>query len=301
MKTSIYSALMFALLGAVSCAAADAEVGNALQSGMAVDADIEVERELQNRKKGEAKRAAKRAKKLARKRARQEAKQAAGYGYREPEPPSYSKPKPPSYSKPEPPSYSKPKPVHEPKSDSPKEMYKELIYAEKLCEDYREVPLDIDQVGNAAVQLGDTRSFKCELFETAIQYGQFGGRKVGDTFWYCRAFAFDSVNILFTRQEFVVWDCTIVDYIGEDEEEDTTLRNEGLAIQIDRPDLNRDDSIWKEFHSHTGTFATVGGIITAKGARGQVEVEWDDYRQTWYHVYTIEVWALKQTQFLPRD
>jgi len=51
MKTSIYSALMFALLGAVSCAAADAEVGNALQSGMAVDADIEVERELQNRKK----------------------------------------------------------------------------------------------------------------------------------------------------------------------------------------------------------------------------------------------------------
>jgi len=285
MKTSIYSALMFALLGAVSCAAADAEVGNALQSGMAVDADIEVERELQNRKKGEAKRAAKRAKKLARKRARQEAKQAAGYGYREPEPPSYSKPKP----------------VHEPKSDSPKEMYKELIYAEKLCEDYREVPLDIDQVGNAAVQLGDTRSFKCELFETAIQYGQFGGRKVGDTFWYCRAFAFDSVNILFTRQEFVVWDCTIVDYIGEDEEEDTTLRNEGLAIQIDRPDLNRDDSIWKEFHSHTGTFATVGGIITAKGARGQVEVEWDDYRQTWYHVYTIEVWALKQTQFLPRD
>uniref|UniRef100_A0A6V2C1V3 Uncharacterized protein n=1 Tax=Ditylum brightwellii TaxID=49249 RepID=A0A6V2C1V3_9STRA len=287
MKTSIYSALMFALLGAVSCAAADAEVGNALQSGMAVDADIEVERELQNRKKRDAKRAAKRAKKLARKRARQEAKQAAGDGYREPEPPSYSKPEP--------------EPVHEPKSDSPKEMYKELIYAEKLCEDYREVPLDIDQVGNANIQLGDTRSFKCELFETAIQYGQFGGRKVGDTFWYCRAFAFDSVNIVFTRQEFVVWDCTIVDYIGEDEEEDTTLRNEGLAVQIDRPDLNRDDAIWKEFHSHTGTFATVGGIIAAKGARGQVEVEWDDYRQTWYHVYTIEVWALQQTQFLPRD
>mmetsp|Transcript_14936 Transcript_14936/g.22080 ORF Transcript_14936/g.22080 Transcript_14936/m.22080 type:complete len:288 (-) Transcript_14936:231-1094(-) len=283
MKTSIYSALMFALLGAVSCAAADAEVGNALQSGMAVDADIEVERELQNRKKREAKRAAKRAKKLARKRARQEAKQAAGD----------------DDWKPEPPSYSKPEPVHEPKSDSPKEMYKELIYAEKLCEDYREVPLDINQVGNANIQLGDTRSFKCELFETAIQYGQFGGRKVGDTFWYCRAFAFDSVNIVFTRQEFVVWDCTIVDYIGEDEEEDTTLRNEGLAVQIDRPDLNRDDAIWKEFHSHTGTFATVGGIIAAKGARGQVEVEWDDFRQTWYHVYTIEVWALEQTPILP--
>jgi len=181
-------------------------------------------------------------------------------------------------------------------------MYKELIYAEKLCEDYREVPLDINQVGNANIQLGDTRSFKCKLFETAIQFGQFGGTEVGEAYWYCRAFAFSNVQIIFDRVEFAVWDCTITDFIGKDDNEGTAIRNEGIAALIDNPDISRDldsDSLWANFHSHTGRFATVGGILTANGARGQVEVEWDDFRQTWYHVYTIEVWALEQTPILP--
>mmetsp|Transcript_2623 Transcript_2623/g.4110 ORF Transcript_2623/g.4110 Transcript_2623/m.4110 type:complete len:296 (+) Transcript_2623:58-945(+) len=291
MKTSLFCNVFF-LLASIGSAASNVEVSNALETELALDADYEVdaERELLTKKERLAKKEAKKAKKAkraAKKAARQAAKKAAK---------TASEPELEPYEPYEP----EPVPAPAPRNEAPEIMYKEIIYMEQACTDYLAISLNgTVEDDTDTIQLGDTRSFKCELFETAIQYGQFGGRKVGDTFWYCRAFAFDSVNIVFTRQEFVVWDCTIVDYIGEDEEEDTTLRNEGLAVQIDRPDLNRDDAIWKEFHSHTGTFATVGGIIAAKGARGQVEVEWDDFRQTWYHVYTIEVWALEQTPILP--
>jgi len=296
MKTSLFCNALF-LLASIGSAASNVEVSNALETELALDADYEVdaERELLTKKERLAKKEAKKAKKAkraAKKAARQAAKKAAKTAS-EPEP----------ELEPYEPYEPEPVPAPAPRNEAPEIMYKEIIYMEQACTDYLAISLNGTVAdGINTIQLGDTRSFKCKLFETAIQFGQFGGTEVGEAYWYCRAFAFSDVQIIFDRVEFAVWDCTITDFIGKDDNEGTAIRNEGIAALIDDPDISRDldsDSLWANFHSHTGRFATVGGILTANGARGQVEVEWDDFRQTWYHVYTIEVWALEQTPILP--
>jgi len=294
MKTSLFCNALF-LLVSIGSAASNVEVSNALQTELALDADYEVdaERELLTKKEKLAKKEAKKAKRAAKKAARKAAKKAAKKGSE----PEYEPYEP---YEPEP----APVPAPAPRYETPEILYKEIIYMEQMCVDYLQTTLNgtVTADDTDTIQLGDTRSFKCKLFETAIQFGQFGGTEVGTTYWYCRAFAFSDVQVVFERVDFAVWDCTITDFIGLDDNEGSAIRNEGIAVLIDEPDITRDldaDNLWANFHSHTGRFATVGGILTAKGARGQVEVEWDDFRQTWYHVYTIEVWALEQTPLLP--
>uniref|UniRef100_A0A6U3VF83 Uncharacterized protein n=1 Tax=Ditylum brightwellii TaxID=49249 RepID=A0A6U3VF83_9STRA len=211
------------------------------------------------------------------------------------------------------------------------EMYRELIYIEQRCRDYIYQPVNLG-VPNVTASIGDKQNFKCDLYEAAINFGQYGGDKVGETFWSCEAFAFQDFNdveeLLETGQTFdniQLWDCTVTDFIGDGvnvDDDDTYIRNEGGAqedagvlVSLGPPfdcffnisdtdgswqgvtcqeDVVRTDANFEAFHSHTGIFTTVGGAGVAKGARGQMEVQWDFYQLTWYHVYTIEVWALEQ-------
>lgn len=211
------------------------------------------------------------------------------------------------------------------------EMYSELIYIEKDCRQYGFFPLETNRGPTFGVRTGDYQSFRCDLYEAAINFGQYGGDKVGETLWYCKNigtanFDVDEDSIVaFTFQDVAIWDCTVTDYLGEpDDDEPIYIRNEGgaqddtgLAPVIEAPffcNVNitevdgdqifngvlcderrmRDDSNWREFHSHTGKFATIGGTLIAKGARGQLEVVWDFYKMTWFHIYNVEVWALEQ-------
>uniref|UniRef100_A0A6U0GSX0 Uncharacterized protein n=1 Tax=Helicotheca tamesis TaxID=374047 RepID=A0A6U0GSX0_9STRA len=173
----------------------------------------------------------------------------------------------------------------------PSEMYKELIYIEKDCRSYALTKINPDQ---NSTNIGDFQTFKCDLYEAAINFGQYGGDRVGETFWKCKVKALQNFNFGVFIEDFDdvgIWDCTITDILDTD---GTSLRNEGVAINIDEPDLDREDVLWKQFHSHQGLFATVGGTGIAKGARGEMEVIWDFYKMTWFHVYTVEVWALEQ-------
>jgi hypothetical protein len=213
-----------------------------------------------------------------------------------------------------------------------REMYQELIYIEKDCRDYQYFPRNLGEVP-FSFAIGDRQVFKCDLYEAAINFGQYGGNKVGETFWACKAIAFqdfvDPDNFLNEFEDVLLYDCTVTDYIGEGpnvDDDETYIRNEGgsqeeTGVLVDLtppylcipdfdgtveggdldfngldcfPKVMRTDPGFDEFHSHTGIFATVGGTGLAKGARGQMEVEWDYYKMTWFHVYTIEVWALEQ-------
>jgi len=198
----------------------------------------------------------------------------------------------------------------------PKQMYTELIYKEQACRRF----LITDLTGNIRNQVddgddpievttfavGDYGSFQCDLYEEAINFGQFGGNKVGSTFWGCRVIAF--VNLIPDANPFAtfsepVWDCTITDYIGlqegdsldftDDDLEYDYIRNEGVMLFLFDPNI-RDTNNWAAFHSHEGVFATTGGAGTAVGARGQMEVIFDDFSISWFHVYTVEVWNLEQ-------
>jgi len=199
----------------------------------------------------------------------------------------------------------------------PKQMYKELIYKEQGCQafqlvnirgDIRNLDGNNEPIEVTDFQLGDYASFKCDLFEDDIRFGMYGGRRVGDTFWGCQVIQFVDLrpraNPFDTFNE-PVWDCTITDYIGADEDQDnfrgddidpSQLRNEGLTLFLFDPNI-RDTSNWRRFHSHEGLFATTGGAGTGKGARGQMEVIYDDYKMTWIHIYTVEVWDLEQENF----
>jgi len=189
------------------------------------------------------------------------------------------------------PSYFDKEPVPEPKKD----MYFELIYAEKMCQNYQATLANSTQLS-----IGDTQSFDCELYEKAIRFGTHGGEKVGKTFWTCRIAGFFDIVIEFNEfTDNAVWDCTINDYIGGDgdddiEDTDTYIRNEGIAIGVGpfAPE-NRRGVYWNEFHSHTGVFAVLGGTLEAKGIRGQLEVIWDHYKMTWFHIYHVEAWSLE--------
>eukprot|EP00957_Ditylum_brightwellii_P212292 15367168-Ditylum_brightwellii.AAC.1 len=127
------------------------------------------------------------------------------------------------------PSYFDKEPVPEPKKD----MYFELIYAEKMCQNYRATLANSTQLS-----IGDTQSFDCELYEKAIRFGTHGGEKVGNTFWTCRISGFFDIVIEFIEfTDNAVWDCTINDYIGGDgdddiDDTDTYIRNEGIAIGV---------------------------------------------------------------------
>jgi len=201
------------------------------------------------------------------------------------------------------------------------EMYSELIYLEKFCRDYSFQPVrtELDANGNFTFEIGDRQGFKCDLYENAVNYGQYGGEKVGETFLTCKIIAFQDIILPDAFRSFdnvAIWDCTITDYLGEGpnvDDDETYIRNEGDLLLFDAPffcdytfnatsytgvdctrNRIRQDALWREFHSHTGTFATVGGVALAKGSRGQMEIQWDYYKMTWFHVYTIEVWALEQ-------
>lgn len=179
-----------------------------------------------------------------------------------------------------------------------KDMYFELIYAEKMCQNYQATLANSTQLS-----IGDTQSFDCELYEKAIRFGAHGGDKVGNTFWTCRIAGFFDIVIEFTEfTDNAVWDCTINDYIGGDgdddiDDTDTYIRNEGIAIGVGpfAPE-NRRGVYWNEFHSHTGVFAVLGGTLEAKGIRGQLEVIWDHYKMTWFHIYHVEAWSLEPQQ-----
>mmetsp|Transcript_3131 Transcript_3131/g.4556 ORF Transcript_3131/g.4556 Transcript_3131/m.4556 type:complete len:254 (-) Transcript_3131:134-895(-) len=188
------------------------------------------------------------------------------------------------------PYYYDKEPVPEPKKD----MYFELIYAEKMCQNYQATLANSTQLS-----IGDTQSFDCELYEKAIRFGAHGGERVGNTFWTCRIAGFFDIVIEFIEfTDNAVWDCTINDYIGGDgdddiDDTDTYIRNEGIAIGIGPfGPADRTGVLWNEFHSHTGVFAVLGGTLEAKGIRGQLEVIWDHYKMTWFHIYHVEAWNI---------
>jgi len=174
-------------------------------------------------------------------------------------------------------------------------MYIELIYAEKMCERY-----EANLANATQLSIGDTQSFNCELYEKAVRFGAHGGERVGNTFWTCRIAGFFDIVIEFIEfTDNAVWDCTINDYIGGDgdddiEDTDTYIRNEGITIGVGpfAPEF-RTGAYWNNFHSHTGVFAVLGGTLEAKGVRGQLEVIWDDYKMTWFHIYHVEAWSLE--------
>uniref|UniRef100_A0A7S4VIL7 TLDc domain-containing protein n=1 Tax=Ditylum brightwellii TaxID=49249 RepID=A0A7S4VIL7_9STRA len=198
----------------------------------------------------------------------------------------------------------------------PKQMYTELIYQEQACRRFlitdvtgnirNEVPAGADPIQVTEFAIGDYGSFQCDLYEEALNFGQFGGNKVGSTLWGCKVIAFVSLRpdadplATFTEP---VWDCTVTDYIGLKEGDDLDftdedleydyIRNEGVMLFLFDPNI-RDTSQWNIFHSHEGVFATTGGAGTAVGARGQMEVIFDDFSISWFHVYTVEVWNLEQ-------
>mmetsp|Transcript_2562 Transcript_2562/g.3714 ORF Transcript_2562/g.3714 Transcript_2562/m.3714 type:complete len:227 (-) Transcript_2562:192-872(-) len=182
--------------------------------------------------------------------------------------------------------------------DPEKGMYTELVYMEKMCEDFT-----VQQINETAgFQIGDVISFNCELYEKAIRFGSHGGELKGFTYWTCSVASF--VDFIVNLQEFsavIIWDCTITDYIGcpcEDGADDdlgdgSYIRNQGIAIGIGPfgPE-DQEGVLWERFHSHEGIFATTGGVIQAKGISGQMEVIWDMYKMTWFHVYHVEAWNL---------
>eukprot|EP00957_Ditylum_brightwellii_P212373 15367205-Ditylum_brightwellii.AAC.2 len=156
--------------------------------------------------------------------------------------------------------------------DPEKGMYTELVYMEKMCDDFT-----VQRINETAgFQIGDVISFNCELYEKAIRFGSHGGELKGFTYWTCSVASF--VDFFVNLQEFsavIIWDCTITDYIGcpcEDGADDdlgdgSYIRNQGIAIGI-------------------------GGVIQAKGISGQMEVIWDMYKMTWFHIYHVEAWNL---------
>jgi len=182
--------------------------------------------------------------------------------------------------------------------DPEKGMYTELVYMEKMCDDFT-----VQRINETAgFQIGDVISFNCELYEKAIRFGSHGGELKGFTYWTCSVASF--VDFFVNLQEFsavIIWDCTITDYIGcpcEDGVDDdlgdgSYIRNQGIAIGIGPfgPD-DQEGVLWERFHSHEGIFATTGGVIQAKGISGQMEVIWDMYKMTWFHVYHVEAWNL---------
>jgi len=198
-----------------------------------------------------------------------------------------------------------------------KQLYKQLIYMEQRCRNFQVVNVQGTILNpDPLVQLedfmiGDVATFKCPLYEEAFRFDSTGGRRVGDSFWNCKVIAFEdlrpSANPFQTFTE-PVWDCTILDYIGADEDEEElavinfdtldTLRNEGLMFFLYSPTI-QEGSLWEQFHSHNGKFATTGGVGLGKGARGQMEVIYDFYLQAWFHIYTVEVW--QDIQDLPGD
>uniref|UniRef100_A0A6U3VFQ7 Uncharacterized protein n=1 Tax=Ditylum brightwellii TaxID=49249 RepID=A0A6U3VFQ7_9STRA len=182
--------------------------------------------------------------------------------------------------------------------DPEKGMYTELVYMEKMCEDFTTQQIN----ETAGFQIGDVISFNCELYEKAIRFGSHGGELKGFTYWTCSVASF--VDFIVNLQEFsavIIWDCTITDYIGcpcEDGADDdlgdgSYIRNQGIAIGIGPfgPE-DQEGVLWERFHSHEGIFATTGGVIQAKGISGQMEVIWDMYKMTWFHVYHVEAWNL---------
>lgn len=187
----------------------------------------------------------------------------------------------------------------------PKQMYKEIIYMEKMCKDYQYTPVDNNETilfeDPDDYAIGDFASFNCELYEAAVVFKQYGARKVGDAIWKCQVTAFESFLQFgiteLTRSDDPIWDCTIIDYIGQPTVSMDYIRNEGLALFIYSPE-DMGSSTFKRYYSHQGTFATIGGVGLGKGARGQLEVEWDKYKMTWIHIYTIEVWKLEQPSLL---
>jgi len=238
--------------------------------------DSDGERELltARQKKKRAARAAKRAaKKAARKAAKRAQKEA---------------------ETPYPPYEPEPHPHPEPEPEPEKGMYFELVYMEKMCKSFA-----VQQDNSTQYSIGDYVSFTCELYENSVRFGTYGGEFVGRTWWYCSVASFFDVTINF--QEFsnnALWDCTITDYIGGDNDndieiEDVYIRNEGITIGISNFDeASQSGSLWENFHSHTGTFAVMGGTLDAKGIKGEMEVIWDEYKMTWFHIYHVEAWNI---------
>lgn len=185
----------------------------------------------------------------------------------------------------------------------PKQMYKELIYMEKMCENWQFTPINnslpIITTDPLDYEVGDYASFNCELYEAAVVFKTYGGVKVGDTYWGCQVVAFEELPDLdFTRRSNEpIWDCTIYDYVGRATGTNDALRNEGVNFFLYDP-TDMGSSRFETFRSHEGIFATIGGISNAKGARGQLEVEWDMFKMTWIHIYTVEVWNLEQKPIL---
>eukprot|EP00957_Ditylum_brightwellii_P079560 6049347-Ditylum_brightwellii.AAC.1 len=151
----------------------------------------------------------------------------------------------------------------------PKQMYKGLIYKEKLCKDFQFVNIR----GNFLNRGPSGENIKVTEFywATMLLSSAIFLRRKSDL--RPNANPFDT----FTEP---VWDCTITDYIGTDEDQDnfcvedidlSQLQNEGLTLFLFDPELHNTNN-WQRFHSHQGLFASTGGAGIGKGARGQMEV-----------------------------
>jgi len=71
-----------------------------------------------------------------------------------------------------------------------------------------------------------------------------------------------------------LWDCTITDFIGGDDDEDIEIkpvyiRSEGITVGISNFETQT-GALWDNFHSHTGTFAVIGGTLKFFGANSLI-------------------------------
>mmetsp|Transcript_29604 Transcript_29604/g.43288 ORF Transcript_29604/g.43288 Transcript_29604/m.43288 type:complete len:243 (+) Transcript_29604:1-729(+) len=193
-----------------------------------------------------------------------------------------------------PPTYKYPGPAHI-----------ELAYVEKDCVDWLVLHHNHTHFTNTdEFAIGDEATFKCDLFEPGQRYATKGPDKVGETFWKCNVIAIQTLYINF--EEFIepLWQCFVTDYIGYQEytkqydvlgspnKYTSWIQSSGIHLYLNDPNL-RTGAEWDKFHSHQGSFAVIGGIGDAIGINGQLDVVWDDWLMSWYHVYNIESWYLQ--------
>eukprot|EP00957_Ditylum_brightwellii_P118735 9055954-Ditylum_brightwellii.AAC.1 len=148
----------------------------------------------------------------------------------------------------------------------------------------------LKQVDNVTqISIGDSVSFNCQLYQRAIRFGSPGARLIGKTVWNCQIITIYNVLDFFRFIETALWDCTIIDIVDKFDDlkiEDAYIRSQGITTGISNFDTQT-GVVWRQFHSHTGNFAVTGGTQGSKGIRGQLEVVYDDYSNSWFHVYYV--------------